>query len=92
MVYSPDAMLFGDAGIGVGIATGIATGIAEEGAHVSVNDINARGGESTAAAIKANKRQRRVSTGGCDPRCHLQSAITQETRTSAAKRDGMTAS
>ncbi len=40
-------------GAGSGIGVGIATRFAEEGAQVVVNDINARGGEATVAAIKA---------------------------------------
>ncbi len=39
-------------GAGSGIGVGIATRFAEEGACVIVNDINARGGEETVAAIK----------------------------------------
>ena len=39
-------------GAGSGIGIGIATRFAAEGAHVIVNDINAKGGEETVAAIK----------------------------------------
>ena len=39
-------------GAGSGIGAGIATRFAAEGAHVIVNDINAKGGEATVAAIK----------------------------------------
>ena len=40
-------------GAGSGIGVGIATRFAEEGAQVVVNDINAKGGDATVAAIKA---------------------------------------
>ena len=40
-------------GAGSGIGVGIATRFAEEGAQVVVNDINAKGGKATVAAIKA---------------------------------------
>ena len=40
-------------GAGSGIGVGIAARFAEEGATVIVNDINAKGGEATVAAIKA---------------------------------------
>lgn len=40
-------------GAGSGIGVGIASRFAEEGAFVIVNDINAKGGEATVAAIKS---------------------------------------